>query len=269
MNCTVCSETFAGRYNQKTCSPKCGIIHDRNRSRQYQRSTRAEIPPISHTDKSCMECGSVFKPKMKTSNFCSHPCQRKASVRRFKRKVAAANKAERQAAPRQCQNCSCGFLAETYQQAYCSMECRRVVEREKIKALYTPKRKASNERGCPQCGSRFVYRDSRQVGCSLECGRVISARVNGGVRRVRLRGATVERVDPFKVFERDRWTCQECGVRTPKALRGKHKPTSPELDHIVPVARGGEHSYRNTQCLCRRCNTIKGAKPRGQMRLFG
>lgn len=85
-----------------------------------------------------------------------------------------------------------------------------------------------------------------------------------------MRTALVERVDPIKVFERDGWRCQMCRRPTPKKLKGKPKANAPELDHIIPLARGGEHSYRNTQLLCRACNSAKSDKDVGQqMRLFG
>lgn len=82
-------------------------------------------------------------------------------------------------------------------------------------------------------------------------------------------GATTEKVDPFKVFDRDRWRCQLCGIKTPKAKRGGFEKDAPELDHIVPLSKGGEHSYRNTHCACRRCNGSKKDATRGQFRLFG
>ncbi|AKR55715.1 hypothetical protein XM25_07875 [Devosia sp. H5989] len=89
------------------------------------------------------------------------------------------------------------------------------------------------------------------------------------VRKLRERVQEVEAVNPLLVFERDRWTCKLCGRKTPKRLRGTVKPDAPELDHIVPLALGGEHSYRNTQCACRQCNSAKGATAMGQTLLFG
>lgn len=50
---------------------------------------------------------------------------------------------------------------------------------------------------------------------------------------------------------------------------GVGKDNAPELDHIVSLAEGGEHSMRNTQCLCRKCNQEKGVTTKGQLRLFG
>jgi 5-methylcytosine-specific restriction endonuclease McrA len=86
-------------------------------------------------------------------------------------------------------------------------------------------------------------------------------------RRAIERGAEAERFDPFEVFERDKWRCHLCGIKTPKRLRGTHEDNAPELDHIVPLAAGGEHSRRNTACSCRKCNGLKADRPLGQLRL--
>jgi 5-methylcytosine-specific restriction endonuclease McrA len=75
-----------------------------------------------------------------------------------------------------------------------------------------------------------------------------------------LKGAKIERVDPFVVFERDGWRCQLCFDPTPKEKRGTHEDDAPELDHVVALADGGSHSYVNTQCACRRCNIEKGRR---------
>jgi hypothetical protein len=39
---------------------------------------------------------------------------------------------------------------------------------------------------------------------------------------------------------------------------GTTSDDAPEHDHIVPLARGGEHTYENSQTLCRVCNILKG-----------
>jgi hypothetical protein len=66
----------------------------------------------------------------------------------------------------------------------------------------------------------------------------------------------VEVISPDVVFKRDHYRCQLCGAKT----NGKHPhPRSPTIDHIVPLALGGDHSYLNVQCACYACNTRKGA----------
>lgn len=55
-----------------------------------------------------------------------------------------------------------------------------------------------------------------------------------------------------RVFERDGWRCGLCG--------GHVEPEDASLDHVVPLSKGGEHSYANTQCTHWKCNNTKGAK---------
>jgi 5-methylcytosine-specific restriction endonuclease McrA len=84
------------------------------------------------------------------------------------------------------------------------------------------------------------------------------------------RGATIaEKFHPFDIFDRDGWKCQICGTKTPKALRGTYKPNAPELDHIVPISKGGAHHPSNCQTSCRSCNARKSdGMPMGQIGLF-
>ena len=127
---------------------------------------------------------------------------------------------------------------------------------------------------CKVCGGTFKSKTfGRPEGfCSAACRAVrdkVLRRMSKASRRARLRGVKVESVDPFKVFRRDKWRCQLCDIKTPEALRGTHEDAAPELDHIVTLADGGEHSYRNTQCACRKCNREKSSKSLGQTLLFG
>ena len=49
------------------------------------------------------------------------------------------------------------------------------------------------------------------------------------------------------VFIRDKYRCVKCGSK--KNL---------EIDHVVPLARGGSSRLENLQLLCRDCNRRKG-----------
>lgn len=85
------------------------------------------------------------------------------------------------------------------------------------------------------------------------------------LERGRIHGA--ERFDPLEVLARDGWRCHICGINTPKRLRGTYHEQAPELDHIIPLALGGQHTRLNTACACRKCNIEKGSQQRGQLRL--
>jgi hypothetical protein len=66
-------------------------------------------------------------------------------------------------------------------------------------------------------------------------------------------------IDSLPILERDNWTCQLCGVETPRSLLGTTDPRAPELGHIVPVVAGGSHEAQNLRCECRGCNHFKGS----------
>lgn len=70
-------------------------------------------------------------------------------------------------------------------------------------------------------------------------------------RRARLREVenTLTQADVQELIVVQGGRCAECGR--------KAKLT---LDHIVPLFRGGPHTRRNAQMLCRSCNCSKGAK---------
>jgi 5-methylcytosine-specific restriction endonuclease McrA len=71
------------------------------------------------------------------------------------------------------------------------------------------------------------------------------------------RDAFVEDVVPLVVLERHDGTCGICGEDV--------DPLDFHVDHIWPLARGGEHSYQNTQPAHPDCNQRKGVKtPEGR-----
>lgn len=56
-----------------------------------------------------------------------------------------------------------------------------------------------------------------------------------------------------EVFLRDGFKCQECGAHP-----GKDRLVWLEVDHIIPVAKGGTDHSSNLQTLCNHCNAGKG-----------
>ena len=56
----------------------------------------------------------------------------------------------------------------------------------------------------------------------------------------------------FEVFKRDSFTCQYCGRMAPDVIL--------EVDHINPVANGGENEIMNLVTSCFDCNRGKGKR---------
>ena len=71
--------------------------------------------------------------------------------------------------------------------------------------------------------------------------------------RARKSGAYVEPVNRVAVFERDAGVCHICSG--PVDLRDML------LDHVIPLSKGGKHSYENVKASHARCNQSKGNRP--------
>lgn len=56
----------------------------------------------------------------------------------------------------------------------------------------------------------------------------------------------------FEVFKRDSFTCQYCGEAAPEVIL--------HIDHITPVAKGGDNSILNLITSCQACNLGKSDK---------
>lgn len=208
----------------------------------------------------CPVCGDsiLSAPEGRPRKYCSQRCGQ----------LSRAVKNRKHFSERDCAICGALFTPTSPQNRLCSDECRREYARRYMLRRDSAK-KVLRERECRECGRLFVaeYGNKRRVYCSEVCLFRTSKRVAKGKRKALTRGVSAESVNPLTVFRRDKWRCQLCGVKTPAKLRGSCEDTAPELDHIVPLALGGPHTYANTQCLCRRCNGDKGAKVLGQLRL--
>jgi 5-methylcytosine-specific restriction endonuclease McrA len=62
----------------------------------------------------------------------------------------------------------------------------------------------------------------------------------------RIRGYELTKIRK-RIARRDEYTCQICGRSTADG----------EVDHIVPLHRGGAESDENRQWLCRECHGVK------------
>lgn len=93
------------------------------------------------------------------------------------------------------------------------------------------------EKYCGSCGA--VFNDLKFKLCPF-CGEELYTRYGRQPIPRKLR---------HEVFKRDGYRCRECG--------SSKDETSLEIDHIVPVAKGGTNDIDNLQTLCRECNRMK------------
>jgi 5-methylcytosine-specific restriction endonuclease McrA len=237
----------------------------------------------------CEACGAEFEalathtgPKRK-HEYCSEICRNVLYHRenggaiRARRAEAAALRPKkrrgRKVHPRgNCPKCGASLEGRPASSVFCSRKCYREYARPDCV--------------CRQCGREFRPKTKeRMTFCSRECYQAhlrdvadpdpvrvgvrayqktdrgqASLRRGWAMRRARKKGnGRTESIDPKDVFERDGWRCGICGKEVRKGLLFPH-PESATLDHIIPLAVGGEHVWQNVQCAHFRCNGSKGAR---------
>lgn len=220
----------------------------------------------------CAHCCADFQSNQPRVMYCCKQCKgaswRKANPVRMMELRLAASKQDRlycNIYAGYCAGCGSAFVAQR-KKAYCSDACHYVAKYVSIAPLV---------RECKGCGKCFEApkaktRPSDFCGQTCKNAALKSHKRTGRLKRkAAQRAVQVESVNPFRVFDRDGWRCKLCGVKTPKGKRGTYESNAPELDHIIPLSKGGDHSYLNTQCTCRACNSAKSDKPMGQMLLVG
>ena len=237
---------------KKFCSQKCGWDY----RHKLSGATPLEIHKAQRRERAlitCEQCGSGFIQNGKTykdgqprkAKFCSQKCyldKRTPSVD-SEPKIRAVWF-------RHCTECEKHFVARFESIEQCSPSCKS--------RSYNKRKFVASPMNCTECGDVFVpeYGDKRRGFCGTSCGNRFNKRLRSD--RIKALPATMkESFSPFAVFNRDGWSCVACGIDTPKHLRGSYESNAPELDHVVPLSKGGSHTMANTQCLCRSCNADK------------
>lgn len=251
--CEQCGSVFTGQKGKRFCTDTC-----------QRRNNSAK--PVAKTC-GCEGCGVSFNPKRTDrTRFCSRTCafasaapQRRAGATR----AAAATVIREALRP---------LLLEVAELTQMRRGMLASLDRQAVLSA----RRSRCSRPCLHCG---VTIGSKAAGpgptryCSAACAKrspaaVEAKRTARRARKARQRGVQVEPVNPTRVFERDGWKCHLCGGKTYRAKRGSYHSKAPELDHIVPLSKGGAHSYANTACAHRSCNAAKSDQIIGQPSLF-
>ena len=110
-----------------------------------------------------------------------------------------------------------------------------------------------------------VYRRAKKLGlCIKSCGS------GGHWRRRALRygcSAFDDTISLKALIKRDKGICQICGAPTNEddLINGHIGRMYPTLDHIIPLSKGGTHTWDNVQlahmaCNAGKCDKVNGGK---------
>jgi 5-methylcytosine-specific restriction endonuclease McrA len=135
---------------------------------------------------------------------------------------------------------------------------------------HQPDRHAATATECVVCGTAVMRptSGSRRPTCSVECRTLLAfgsrAHSTSGytwatdaMQRAKKAGALViERFDRELIFDRDEDICYLCGSKVDRDV-SPFSPESATVDHVTPLAKGGQHTKANARTAHLRCNSAK------------
>lgn len=252
--------------SNRTCSaPNCERRHGSKGycNMHYQRMRNhgyLEKPAEYFTCVYCGESRTQDKrgPKPK---YCSKECGYAFYRGRTRDEANAKRRAKRTSKPltkRDCEECGESFMAKRDDAKFCAQRCvNRWLDK------HNPIRCSESDcgRGVRAKGlcSMHLKRAGRAEGSIKNDPWNDRRKANWHKRRAQKMELPSENVVPAVVYERDGWICGICGEPVDKDL--KHPdPMSASLDHVHPLAKGGHHTYSNTQLGHLVCNIRKNDK---------
>lgn len=293
--CAQCGQEFSGRkrrYCGEACrlkSPRrgkrlqckgCGVdFMSRRAGNAYCTSAcanRSQVrPPPESLVVDCWQCGLWFEARPgRKMMFCCRSCA-------FAYKGANADKNQpktiRYSA---CKQCGCQFRSSGTSRQCCTKDCRRRLDAARQLVAYRERlAKPKKSVVCLVCSKTFLSAYPHACYCTRRCAKTVERRTANAKRNALLRYRKQvithgERINPFKVFARDGWTCQLCHKKVKRGALSPH-PLAPVMDHIVPLRPldpsqpPGQHVMANVQCAHFICNSKRSNCGPAQMRLFG
>lgn len=119
---------------------------------------------------------------------------------------------------------------------------------------------------CTECGKEFETHIKNKVTCSKECSRKRANRLRSDYHSNRYNEDNyIDRdISLERLYQRDEGICYICGGACDYedySVDGNGYftagPNYPSIDHILPIARGGMHSWDNVKLAHHYCNSLK------------
>lgn len=223
-----------------------------------------EMPPRTTE---CVGCG---EPVRAAKTFGTKPkyCSEKCRTLTIRRRYVESGKYAEQLAQRRARNatkalpvhtcvqCGDSWTSTHRKSKFCSSRCLN-----KHLDLHNPRRCSMHDcdRGVRAKGLCAMHwrRKARAEGREANPAWNEARKAHSHKRRAQKLGTQVEDLRPIDIYERDIWLCGICSTPVDPDLSHPH-PMSPSLDHILPLSRGGTHTYENVQLAHLTCNVSKG-----------
>lgn len=184
----------------------------------------------------CNECGNF-----KTINFCSL---------RGNRQVCCLNCAEKELKERK----------EREKIEKQKVKEQKALKKAELKRIKACSGKQITMRFCIDCNTLLINERER----CIKCRKRIENKNHEIKRRTKVQNAMVDRdISLDKLITRDKGVCHICGLacncndyvmKDGTIITGNNYPS---IDHVIPLAKGGKHSWENVKLAHRICNSLK------------
>lgn len=190
----------------------------------------------------CKECGYVFDRSM-------------ISIRHKERRTT-------------CPECQKARIKEREEEQKRQAEERKKEreEQKRLKQIEIEKKRQQQiqMKKCKCCGNIFYTEKNNRMYCSDKCSRRAREKKKDHARRIRIEGQMVDSdITIERLFDRDNGKCALCGGvcdwndYTRKNNYFVVGNFYPSIDHIIPISKGGKHSWDNVQLAHFICNSKK------------
>lgn len=269
--CRGCGQEFTPTDPRQTdCKKGCGRSKRERQTNDWLLANRPHLPT-----EPCLNCGKpVVQYRKRRRDGDLRDCSRKCSHERQPRisaRIRSAQKTTVRATwppfdtrgarcklPRGCIDCGSGLRLGRCSDHHNQLFNLRQQLRTRLSWLLP--------RTCAQCKKTFKMWGSRAQLCP-QC-RIENFRAQrkwGNIKRRHRLSRGSASISPARLYERDNRICALCHRVTdhPRVWQNwvDHKrwlPNAPTVDHIIPLAKGGEHIWENVQLAHWSCNSAKG-----------
>lgn len=225
--------------------------------------------------KKCVVCGSEFESKTDKAKYCCKKCANHSRFNKTLEQIRDENKElqnrvltlykkglkDAEIASLVGKSVSWVFKKRT------EMGLPRNISERQLKIRARKRELAQMEfRICKQCHKTFIPIRVNQLFCCKSCEKRSNHQVND-IKRKRLeKQQAVDDISLDDVYKKYDGICYLCGEKCDyndvRYVNGVPHPLGnyPTREHIIPLSKGGLHTWTNVKLAHLRCNSSKGVK---------
>lgn len=147
-------------------------------------------------------------------------------------------------------------------------EAKAKREEDRLKKLWDMEPEQQVFTTCVVCGNVFMAKTKRTKTCGADCLRRLSNAKRKDRRIRKIKSLAVDKDITLEgLYRRDNGTCYLCGVECDWNNMAEREDGTriagdwyPSIDHVMPLSKGGLHSWDNVRLAHRICNYLKKDK---------